>query len=170
MYMLNRYESYLGTVTEQMERLRARALGQLHRLEELVPNPAAYSAEQLAERMAQVLVLLVARVENLEAATLRFYRQWLETVCLFLLETCPEEDHTFYSILKVCALEPDVFFEMIEGDVSSDVRHTLLHPPEGLGVYLEEAVWYLMDQAEKQERMAQLQGMWKLGCASTYLS
>lgn len=164
MYTLKWYESYLGAVTEQMNRLRARSLGQLHRLEELVPNPEVYSTEQLAKRMAQVLVLLVARVEKLSDETLLFYRQWLETVCLFLLEACPEEDHTFYSILKVCALEPDVFFEMIEGEISSDVRHTLFHPPEGLGVYLEEAVWYLMDQTEKQEHMAQLQGMWKLDC------
>lgn len=161
MYAINWYESYLAEVTEALERHRAYFLGQFRRLEDLLPGTLRLTTAQMAKRITQVLLFLLVRIEALEEKILQQYQNWLELVCIFLLESCPEEDHTCYSILKICALEPDVFFELVRDEISTEVRHTLLHPPDGLLAYLEEAVWYLMEPSEKKEKLTMLQELKK---------
>jgi len=151
MLELEMYEVYCGHIELGLDKLRAQCLGQLKPIKAIVPIADWIPAELTAELAAEILTILIYKVDRLDDGTLWFYQSWLEAVIGFILENCPVEDHTLWSVVKIAKLENDIVLELFSEDLPQDTRYALLHPPEGLADLLEEAIWVLMEDREKKQ-------------------
>jgi len=151
---LEMFEVYCGTMELGLDRLRAQLLGQMKPIKSLVPIANRVSNQVTAELAAEVLTILIYKTNHPDDNTLYFYKGWLETVIEYVLDSCPEEDHSLYSLVKLAALECRLVDEIIDNDTLRETRQIILHPPENLHEALEEAIWFLMEDAEKQQHLA----------------
>jgi len=120
----------------------------------LVPIADRVSNQITAELAAEILTILIYKTGHPDDNTLFFYKGWLETVIEHVLDCCPDEDHTLYSLVKLAALEGRLVDEIIENDVPRETRQIILHPPENLHEALEEAIWFLMEDREKGQHLS----------------
>ena len=150
------FEVYCSTMELGLERLRAQCLGQMKPIKSLVPIADRISTQLTAELAAEILTILIFKTSHPDDNTLFFYKGWLETVIEYILDNCPEEDHTLYSLIKLAALEGQLVSEIMAQDIPRETRQIILHPPENLHDTLEEAVWFLMEDREKQSCISHL--------------
>lgn len=151
---LEMFEVYCGTMELGLDRLRAQFLGQMKPIKSLVPIADRVSNQITAELAAEVLTILIYKTNHPDDNTLLFYKGRLETVIEYVLDCCPEEDHTLYSIVKLAALEGRLVDEIIGNDIPRETRQVILHPPENLHEALEEAIWSLMEDKEKGQHLS----------------
>ena len=150
------FEIYCGTMELGLDRLRAHFLGQMKPIQSLVPIADRVSNQITAELAAEILSILIYNTAHPDDNTLCFYKGWLETVIEYVLDSCPEEDHILYSLVKLAALEGRLVDEIMGNDIPRKTRQIILHPPENLHEALEEAIWFLMEDQEKEEHIASL--------------
>jgi len=148
------FEVYCGSIDLGLDRLRAQCLGQMKPIKSLVPIADRVSNQITAELAAEILTILIYKTGHPDDNTLFFYKGWLETVIEHVLDCCPDEDHTLYSLVKLAALEGRLVDEIIENDVPRETRQIILHPPENLHEALEEAIWFLMEDREKGQHLS----------------
>ena len=130
------FNVYLDTLDQALEQLRAQSLGQMTPLRDVLPCGALAAPRAAAKQVAQMLVLQIGQFHPLDDFEIQAYLQWLFVVCRFIL-TCPEEDHTFLSILKISKLESEVRRTLLaEFDTIPDI-------PPTMASRLEEAIWRL---------------------------
>lgn len=144
------YEVYCGSVDLGLEQLKAKCLGQLRPIKSLVPIADHVPTALTAELAAEILTILIFNIERPDDSMLWIYQNWLKTAIEFILENCPPEDHTLFSVVKLAKLEHDVLLELLPEELPQDVRSALFHPPEDFSYSLEEAIWQLMEDREKE--------------------
>ena len=150
------FEVYCGAMELGLDRLRAQCLGQMKPIKSLVPIADRVSNQTTAELAAEVLTILIYKTNHPDDNTLLFYKGWLETVIEYVLDSCPEEDHTLYSLVKLADLKGQLVDEIMGNDIPRETRQIILHPPEYLHGALEGAIWFLMEDQEKEEHIASL--------------
>ena len=148
------FEVYCGTIELGLDRLRAQCLGQMKPIKSLVPIADRVSNQVTAELAAEVLTILIYKTNHLDDNTLYFYKGWLETVIEYVLDSCPEEDHTLYSLVKLAALKDQLVDEIMGNDIPRETRQVILRPPENLHDALEEAIRFLMEDKEKGQHLS----------------
>ena len=151
---LEMFEVYCGTMELGLDRLRAQFLGQMKPIQSLVPIADRVSNQITAELAAEILSILIYKTNHPDDSTLCFYKGWLETVIEYVLDSCPEEDHTLYSLVKLADLKGQLVDEIIGNDIPRETRQIILHPPEYLHDALEEAIWFLMEDQEKRQHLS----------------
>ena len=125
-------------------------------LKSLVPIADRVSNQVTAELAAEVLTILIYKTNHPDDNTLYFYKGWLEMVIEYVLDSCPEEDHTLYSLVKLADLKGQLVDEIIDNDIPREIRQIILHPPENLHEALEGAIWFLMEDQEKKGYIASI--------------
>ena len=98
------YGNYVKKVDQHLAVLRAKYLGQdTHFNAVLPPEANLWSYEKKADYLTQLILFSLAKVEPSSAILpeLEETSHWLKAPILFLLHTCPENNHTFSAIKKI---------------------------------------------------------------------
>lgn len=103
--MYPEYLAYKKRLKKVLEQVYAEYMGQNRPLVELVPGCSSLPPEQLTEQITQVLVFHLPRFLDPTDAELCGSRRWLRAATLFLLMSCPEEDHTPYSLIRLADID-----------------------------------------------------------------
>ena len=141
--MYNSYLIYKKRLENILDTLRTEYMGQNEPLTAYIPDSAAMPPEVLADQIAQQLVIQLTQVTDLDDRELCDSWRWLRAAALFLLDRCPECDHTFGQLLKLAKTASDTLALLDFSVWPAHYSHELANIPRAVKVGLEAVLWSL---------------------------
>ena len=157
--MVLNYQTYQKRLDHALEQLRSKCMGQEVRFYVLLPGGACRNQDQYAHRVAQVLMLQVARLLPRQDEDIRRGYRWLHAAILFLLDSCPPADHTVRNLIRLAKLERSVLEQLEIPSCFGHCAAAFLQVPPHTAFSLELAAWRMADPTEVQlQRLEELLG------------
>ena len=144
------YQAYRERLDHALEKLRSKYMGQEVRFPALLPGRVCLDQNRYAHRVAQVLMLQAARVLPEQGEDIcRGYR-WLHAAALYLIYTCPPEDHTVCSVIRLARLDRTIRNQLDFAHFPKRYVGAFLDAPPYIAAGLEVAAWRMAEPSEEQ--------------------
>lgn len=140
---------YTAMLNKKLKDIRDKYMGQEKRLTEMVTGGEGLPPRLLAEHVAQILMLQTGRVRGLDEDDAGTGLRWLKKAVEYLLARFPKEDHKLASVMLLVRLDSDLLKDMLEGGGEEARVHVLINIPNYLPDCMEEAIWMLMEEEDK---------------------
>jgi len=115
--MLFEGETYfiLCKTNNLINELRAKSLGQSILFDDILPRHLSLlSVQEKANHLARQFIYALGLTTLCPEEKLERVGHWIYDIILFLLENVNEDEHNFYSVLKICRLEQPTRRNLLE--------------------------------------------------------
>lgn len=142
--MYRDYLQYKKRLDQLMDTLRTEYMGQNEKLMDHIPAAPDWPPEILADQIAHQLLFRLRLVTDMTDTEVADSWRWLRAAALFLLEQCPEGDHTYGKLITLVNTNPETLAMLDFSGWPEHYSKNLASVPRAVKAGLEAVIWMLV--------------------------